>query len=145
MTDQRSRVSGTVYYDISGNTLTVGFHAATTMPGWVAWAVAPNGMIGANAIFSKSCGSGCTAAATDKLSGYSALMFTPSVIPFSNVKVGRTPDGQLAAVASLPWPSSQSSISVLLGTGSIARDGEPQIHYSVPRRYDLSKEGLIQI
>lgn len=140
MTDRRGRATGTVYYALSGELLTVGFHAASTSPGWIAWALAPNGMIGANAIFSKSDGSH----STNILNGYSASLFGPSVVQFSNVKVGRAADGALAGTATVPWPPGQSAIFVVLGSGPVSEDGSPQIHYGVPRMYTLNKDTLTQ-
>jgi hypothetical protein len=132
MKDFTGATTGTAYYSLSGNTLSVGYKSSGS-PGWVAWGYLPSGMMmGGQAVFSRS-----GSPATYTMNGFAASLFSSATVKFANVKSAQS-SGSTVTSFDMPWPSGQSSITVAMASGSVV-GGAMQVHPGVPVIYTLSQ------
>lgn len=129
---------GTMYFTLSGSTLKVGFKSSSTS-GWAAFAVGQN-MIGANAVFAQTSGSGAKPYTATMTSFNPSSWSSPGNGGFTGVTAGHS-GSNLAATFSMSWPGSASSIPVMFGQGPMS-GSTMQRHRNIPRMYTLSKSTL---
>lgn len=137
-------VTGTAYYSLSGETLSVAYVTAQPVPnGWAGWAYSPyGGMLDSSVVFAQDCGPQCASTYVAKLNGYSPSNFSPSqAVNFTKVETFGLNSAQLAATFEMPWPAGKEGIHVLMASGDMY-DGQMMQHEAFPARHTVTKSPL---